>query len=389
MGFAVRLRGMILLLLGLPVAAGAAGRPDFDRGFSYLKWGSAWRTDSPGEMKGLRELGADSVSFVPIWYQTSAGDTEIFPHRVLSPSMEDLRFAVREALRNGLRVILKPHVDIIDDPWSDRAGDRSSWLGLYRQFQLGYPMPRGGAPETGPSWFDRLFPSWRGEIAPPPDADRERWIRSWFDGYRDFITPFAELAAEENLDGFAVATELRRLHGEETEWRALIRHLRGRMKGSRVKLLYHANHDDFSRVAFWDAVDAIGISAYFPLSEEKNPPLSVLRAGWNRSLDQVESWFARVAPGKPVYFTEAGFTSLRGTAKAPWDFRLNTVEDEEEQARCLEASLLELPGRPWLKGVYFWRWTMRRNEPLFNYDYYTPHAKKAEQVIRRYWGGSR
>ena len=47
------------------------------------------------------------------------------------------------------------------------------------------------------------------------------------------------------------------------------------------KLTYAANWDgEFEEVAFWDALDVIGVQAYFPLTEERVPSVTKLTQAW-------------------------------------------------------------------------------------------------------------
>ena len=104
--------------------------------------------------------------------------------------------------------------------------------------------------------------SWRGEI----EFSREdAWDRFWRD-YRAWITLLAEACRE--ADGFVVGTELDRTLRFEDEWRALIADVRAH---TGAPLTYAANWTDYQRVPFWDALDVIGIQAYFPLTDQRPP----------------------------------------------------------------------------------------------------------------------
>lgn len=375
-----------------------SNRAAFQKGFSYLKWGRDFVTQSPGEMEGLAQVGATYVSIVPVWYQNEIHSTGIVPHGTLSPTMNELRIAIQNAKNNNLKVLLKPHVDVIQDHWSWDENNRESWLQRYRDFQLQYPIPRefnnGNlfaemwgvfAPEYK-SWFDRLFPHWRGEIGPYWEEGKEEWLDQWFGSYRNFILQFAQIAKEEGVEYFCVATELRQLHEYSNYWERIIREVRGVLDGTGIKILYHANHDDFFKVKFWDKVDFIGISAYYPLSDGEYDSVDDLKKSWNIKLDTIEEWLEQNGyQDKPVLFTEVGYVSLKGTTRVPWEFKQKAPIDEQEQADAYEATLSEIPKRPWLHGLYFWRWTMQQNYPQFNYDFFTPFNKKAAVIVKRYW----
>jgi hypothetical protein len=98
----------------------------------------------------------------------------------------------------------------------------------------------------------------------------------------------------------------------EGDWRRLIARVRAEFHGP---LTYSANFDDWQAIGFWDALDFIGLSAYFALSERPDPSLAELEEGWERALAPLEQ--AERRWGRPVLLTEAGFR-----VEVPSDARL-------------------------------------------------------------------
>ena len=81
-------------------------------------------------------------------------------------------------------------------------------------------------------------------------------------------------------------------------------------------LTYAANWwQEYDRIAFWDALDYIGVNAFFPLSQAANPPLATLR----QSAAQIAQEIAQVhrLTGKPVLFTEVGFKARAAPVCVP------------------------------------------------------------------------
>ena len=99
----------------------------------------------------------------------------------------------------------------------------------------------------------------------------------------------------------------------EADWRRLIAKVRAEFDGP---LVYSANFDSWDGIGFWDALDFIGVSAYFPLSDRADPSLGELEAGWDRALGPLEAASKRW--GRPVLLTETGFPSIASAARAPW-----------------------------------------------------------------------
>ena len=118
-----------------------------------------------------------------------------------------------------------------------------------------------------------------------------------------------------------------------------------------------ANALDYGRVPFWDALDAIGVQAYFPLVDESagEPDDATLEAGWARALAGLKQLHERT--GKPVVFTELGYDSTAGAAVQPWVGRGRRDRDGPAetplQRRCYTVALRVMEReRDWLRGAF-------------------------------------
>jgi len=106
------------------------------------------------------------------------------------------------------------------------------------------------------------------------------------------------------LEGLCIGTELYITTTQhEQKWRNIIKEIRKVYSG---QLTYAANfHKEYEEIKFWDALDYIGVQAYFALTNKENPSLKELRKGWiphHRRLKQFhEKW------QKPIVFTEIGY----------------------------------------------------------------------------------
>ena len=96
----------------------------------------------------------------------------------------------------------------------------------------------------------------------------------------------------------------------DRRWRALITDVREVYRGP---LTYAANFDQYQAVGFWDALDVMGINAYFPLRESVRPVAHVeeLRAeileGWRAVLEDIDTFRSEQGLAEvPVIFTELG-----------------------------------------------------------------------------------
>ena len=188
-------------------------------------------------------------------------------------------------------------------------------------------------------------------------SDRD-W-RHWFEGYRGYILPYARAAREAGADMFCVGRELdASVIAREADWRDVIARVRSEFRGP---LTYSANFDTWQGIGLWDALDFIGVSAYFPLSDSTDPGQIELEAGWERALRPLAAASRRY--GKPALLTEAGFPSIPNAARAPWREE-RVPADVWLQARLYAATLRAVAREPAVEGAFFWLWE-RTSDPPF------------------------
>ena len=89
----------------------------------------------------------------------------------------------------------------------------------------------------------------------------------------------------------------------DAEWRALITDVRSVYGGL---VTYNCDKYQEERVGWWDAVDIISSSGYYPIDQ------------WEERLDRIEGTVHRW--NKPFFFMEAGCPSREGSAARPNDW---------------------------------------------------------------------
>lgn len=329
-----RLAGMTaVLMLAATGCDSAPARPDQPprRGFAVptyeVKGYDA--VEAADHLRDIKAVGGTWVQLNPTWYQMSPAANG-FGRTSESVSDAGLRRMIRLARAAGLRVSVKPHVDLPSD--ADRATIR------------------------------------------PADPD------AWFATYRAFVAHYAVIAAQEGAAEFVVGTELAGVSADRARWLDVIADARSRFSGT---LVYAANYDEYERVAFWDAVDVIGIDAYFPLAGTSGADVGALVKAWAPIRARLATLSAR--HGRPVLFTEAGYRSQAGTLARPYSFSLTTGADQREQASGYEALLRAFEGQSWWQGVDWWMWTELPVETTPPALSYSPRGKLAEIVLATYW----
>jgi hypothetical protein len=142
-----------------------------------------------------------------------------------------------------------------------------------------------------------------------------------------------------------IGTKLMSMSRHTAQWRELVARVRAPFPG---RVTFAANQlAGASKIAFWDALDYVGIDAYMPLAANNpNPTVDELVRAWtefrdetgvrHHYLDQIGALQRRTR--KPVLFTELGYRSGLGTAARPWDWDSSLVAAQEPQARAYEAA---------------------------------------------------
>ncbi len=334
--------GVFWLFVG---ASGATAAPfptaEFRRGVVYSSWDGSYphRASWIAHLEHFADIGVEWIQVMTFAHQPRVEGPVILP----TDTERWPKAFVTAARKRGFRILLKPHV------WSREFYDGSR--------------------------------RWRGSIKMPDDA---AW-RAWFEAYEHFIVGEARRAAEAGVEMFSVGLEyVEATRGRAAQWRRIIERVRAVYPGT---LTYSAdgNHE-LGHIDFWDALDVIGVNAYFDLGPPRWPGHLGLVGGWAPHLVRIDRVARRY--DRPVVFTEAGFPSVVGATERPWQWPSGReVADAALQAAGYESLFLAAGPMPWFEGVFWWKYYERPEKTPLSHDY-TPKNKPAEAVLKKWYRGT-
>jgi len=286
-------------------------------------------------MTDLRELGVNWIAIHP--YARIDRDGTVAWRGSFTEAPDWLRRPIEEAHRQGVRILIKPHL--------------AHWGNF----------------------------SWRGEI----EFDSEEKWQRFFATYREWIAAMAAFSAD--ADAFAVGTELDWTIHREAEWRAIVAAVRARYSGP---LTYAANWTDYDRVGFWDALDAIGIQAYFPVlpaaatAAGRVPPEAEFEAGWEGTMARLREFSAR--HDRTIVFTELGYNRSAKAPHEPWDYEVGGANADLLQELCMRAALTAIGREPAVVGAFLWKWFPGDARPR-DFEMSSPAMRR---VIAEHWSAA-
>ena len=294
----------------------------------------------------------DSIGFVALVVrcgQETIASTTVFCEPPASATDDELERVVELAHQLGIRVMLKPQINFSNEPDATR---------------------------------------FRGHIGNAFRSEGE-W-QSWFSSYGQLINHYASFSQEAGVDMLCIGVELGGTTHREEDWRRIIDEVRARFGGPITYASLSSSgapppHGEEQRITWWDAVDFIGIDAYYPLAGINNPNVAELKEAWATRgyltlLENLSRQFDR-----RIILTEFGYRSIDGAARCPGCWQNAGTLDLQEQADLYQAAFEVLWGRPWLAGIFWWQWFARPSSDSSNDADFSPYGKPAEHVLRDFY----
>ncbi len=310
---------------------------DWQKGLT-LHLNNQSNSDVDKALDGIKNTGADYVTFSPGWLTDNKYSTNVY-RKDGTTTDEKLVYAIRKAKSLGMKVMLKPHLDRKD----------------------------GG---------------WRAFIDPTDKA-------KFFQNYSAMILGYADIAKTESVEQLAIGAELYKLStnpDNKKYWDALITNIRSRYSG---KLTYSANSDpvdfDEHKLTFWSGLDYWGASMYIGLGSSNTPTKASLLSEWQKIENNYILPRYNANGQKPLVITEIGYRSVDGAAKDPELYSSSPPVDLTEQQVLYESFFEFWKDKPYMKGVHFWEWDIGTSAGGTNNKDYTPQGKPAEQTVKTYF----
>ncbi len=339
------------------------------------------------------------------WHSTDA-------HSVNTLPQSDYEQAIKDALSAGLTPILE--------------------LEVRQQDQL---SPNDSSQLVGKIWSQLSSgTNIGGQTAPVGQLEQD-----WFDNYTAFAVQYASISKQYHLPYFIIGDSLTNVAydtdktnaqadpggiisvpGEsfpgcanvgrrDCEWRHVIHAIHSQsydtIDGHQTeggadyngKLIYmaswtgasdgEATDPEFEKITWWDAVDIIGVDAYFPLySSNADVGVNDLMNAWHgigQGLGGEKDIYGRISAvqskfNRPVAFV-AGYASSSGANNDPSNLSGGTPDggaDQQEQLNDMQALLQTFEGVNWWDGV-FWN----GDEP------FTPRVSQNNWATDSNWAG--
>ena len=222
---------------------------------------------------------------------------------------------------------------------------------------------------------------WTGGLDFATDADWEKWEKD----YEKYLLPFVRIADSTQVKLVCIGTEFKiSVVKRPAFWRNLIAKVRKEYKG---ELVYAANWDEYDLVTFWDALDYVGVDAYFSLVPKATPSVSELEKAWEPHLSQLRQFHKK--QNKQILFTEFGYMPIDSCTYRAWEIekrRRDMAINEDSQANALDALFSVFWKEPWWGGGFLWKWfpDLRADSPNQSKDY-TPQGRKGSGIVRKWY----
>lgn len=298
--------------------------------FGFMSKRGEWETEAcRSSLKQMQErCGATHVILPIVATQNNPQSTTIDWQADTVLSDTEVIQLIKNAKDLGLSVILKPMVNVADGTWRAHI-----------------------------NFFDHDVPC------------EPKWSE-WFSSYESYILHYAKIAEATKCEMFVIGCELVNSDRREAQWRQLIAATRKVYHGL---MTYNCDKYQENHVNWWDALDVISSSGYYPIDQ------------WDNELSRIETVVKQY--NKPFFFCEVGCPSREGSQFIPNDWQLKGQVDQVVQAQWYEEMFDSCQKYQWVQGFGIWDWKASLypiEQAAVDTDY-AVYGKSVERVIKKYF----
>ena len=301
-------------------------------GITFAPFAAAGRLSQEQAKQSLKTMkentNANFIILVPNGLQDTPQSEEICYTSEATMTDDELKGMITYAQELGLRVALKPTANCKNGTWRAHI-----------------------------NFFDEDVPC------------EPKW-GNWFSSYMDFQNHYAKISQEMGCKMHIAGCEMVMSEHRENEWRQVIAEIRKDFKGL---VSYNTDKYQEHNVKWWDCVDVISSSGYYPIHD------------WENQLDRIEAVVKKF--NKPFFFAEAGCMSVEGSKNVPNDWTVRGAVDLEGQADWYKTAFESCSKRDWVGGFALWSWTdklycLNKASQRGDYELF---GKPAEKIVQSHY----
>lgn len=313
----------------------------------------------------MKKAGVNWTSLNMMYCQDTYFSTKVYLDFEYSNGEEEIFETVKRLHDNGIRVILKPNLTLLD----------GAWMGY-----INFPTKDGLSQIQG--------------------VDVDYWGK-WFKSFTEAQKYFADFAERAGVDALMLGAENFGTEGQNEYWEKVVEAVRQQYSNPITYEFTHLSRKSYD-LEWIKKLDFLSYSYYPPACEPNMPyldPNSNSEACNNpsKTVDEMVSYLesrkARISSiskrfdNMPIAFTEFGVRSSHGCIMQPYNFLWKSYYDGEEQANYMEAAFRTFTQVPEWMGLLWWKWDETQNRPQFHLDPrgdmgFTIKGKPAEAVMR-------
>ena len=315
----------------------------------------------------MRKAGINWTSLNMMYCQDRYYSDKVYLDFEYSNSEREISETVKRLHDNGIRVMLKSNLTLLD----------GGWMGLVS------------------------FPG-KGALSQIQGVEVDYWGK-WFRSFTEAQKYFADFAERAGVDALMLGAEYFGTEGQNEYWEKVIDAVRGLYSNPITYEFTYRSRQTYD-LEWIKKLDFLSYSYYPPACEPNVPELDDTYNPGARDIPSktAEEMAEYLAPRKkrisliserfdnmPVAFTEFGTRSAHGCIMQPWNFLWETYYDGEEQANFMEAAFRTFWELPEWMGFLWWKWDETQNRPQYHLDPagdmgFTIQGKPAEEVMRRW-----